>query len=191
MLGECPQAHRFGRVARADDADRLRALSRAQHLAPGEQRVEDRVGQRRAPAHEATELGLGDHQHATRPADAAAQRAALAGQQVQLADEAAAVVGDDHDRLGAVEANDLDFALEDDEQVEGRLAGLEQQLPCGGLPLAAERGDFRELGRTQHRKGARIELLGGAHLGPARSCLRERSERIAPVCLRRPGGEAR
>ena len=66
VLGERAQAHRLGRVARADDADRLGSISRAQHLAPREQRVEDRFGELRPAAHQAAKLGLADHEHPAR-----------------------------------------------------------------------------------------------------------------------------
>ncbi len=161
MLGERPQAHRLGRVARADDADGLGSLARSQKLAPRDERGEHGFRERGPTAHQPAELGLGDHQHPARHRHTAAHGATLAGQQIQLADEAARPVRGDDGRVGAVEAHDLDLALEHDEQVVGRLAGLEQQLADTHRLLGPERGDLRELGGAQHRVGV---PAAGAHL---------------------------
>ena len=110
---------------------------------------EDRFRERRAQAHQPAELGLLDHQHAARPGDTGGQEAALAGQQRQLADEAARSEYGDDDSLVRVGPHDLDLALEHNEQIEGRISGLEQQLSHGDRLLAPKRSDFRELGATQ------------------------------------------
>ena len=102
VLGERAQAHRLGRVARADDPDRLRALPGSQELAARDERAEDRLGERRANAHQPAELGLLDHQHPPGLRDTAGQKAALAGQQGQLADEVARPERGDDDLLRAV-----------------------------------------------------------------------------------------
>jgi hypothetical protein len=160
VLGERAQRHRLGRIARSDDPDRLRALARAQDLAPREQRVEDRFGQFRATAHQAAELLLGDDEHAPALRHAAAERAALTRQQVQLADEAAAAVADDHHGVGAVAVDDLDVALEHDEQVIGGFTGFEQHLAGRDRPLYAEGRDLLELGSSQVAEGTGV-LVGG------------------------------
>ncbi len=74
------------------------------------------------------------------------REAALAGQQGQLADEAARPELGDDDLIGTVWPNDLHFALQDDKQVVRRLPGLEEQVPSRVSSLGAERGHVRELG---------------------------------------------
>jgi len=128
VLGKRAQAHRLRRVARANDADRLRADALAQDLAAREQRVEDRFSELRAPTQQSAELLLGDDEDAAGLRDTAAERAALPGQQVQLADEAAAAVGHDHDGIGAIAVYHLDVALEDHEEVVGGLTRGEQHF---------------------------------------------------------------
>ena len=87
---ERAQRHRLGRVARADDADRARAFARTQELAARDERAEDHVG----------ELGLACSSAGgtsarsiarTRPGlrHARGEVRALAGEQVELAEEAA------------------------------------------------------------------------------------------------------
>ena len=53
--------------------------------------------------------------------------------------------------VGVRRPHDLGFAFEDDEQVVGRLAGLEEDLAGGDGPLCAELGDFAQLRRAEHR----------------------------------------
>ena len=168
VLCERAQAHRLGRVARADDADRLAALLRAQDLAARDKRVEDDVSQHRLGAEQPAKLGLCNHEHPARFGHPAPQRASLARQEIELAREAArAVVGDDGG-LGVVEAGDLGPALEQHEQVVGGLAGLEQQFPGGRRPLGAEFRDLRELCGAQHRKRDSVQLAADAAASRAR-----------------------
>src|SRR5882762_172347 len=129
MIGECPQAHRLGRVARSDDPDRPGALSGSQGLPPRDERAEDLFGERGPKAHQTTELRLLDDEYATRSADTAGQEAALAGQEGQLAHERARSERDEDDLVVPVGAHDLGFTLEDHEQVIRRLAGSEKDLP--------------------------------------------------------------
>ena len=161
VLRERAQAHRLRRVAGPDDADRLGSVLGAQDLAARDERVEDDFGQRRLGAEQPAKLGLRDHEHPARFRHATAQRAPLAGQEVELAREAARAIGGDHGGLGIIEAGDFGAALEQHEQVVGRLARLEQQLPGGRRLLGAEFCDLRELCGAQHGKRDSVPVSTG------------------------------
>ena len=94
-----------------------------------------------------------DRQHPARAADAGREEGALAGQQVELADEPAGAVGGD-DRLAVgVEADDLDLALEDHEEVVGLVAGRYSTSPASHGPLVAEAGQLGQLARVEGGEG--------------------------------------
>jgi len=161
VLGERAQAHRLGGVARADDPDRLGALSRAQHLPTRDHRAEDRFGERRPHAHKPPELPLLDHQHPPRARHTPGEKTALAGEQRQLADEVAGHEPRHRHLVHAVGAQDLNLAVEDDEKVIGGFARLEEQIPDSRCALAAKRGHFGELGRAEQWAGDGVRRIAG------------------------------
>ena len=147
---ERAERHGLGRVPRADDADRARAGTAAQDLAPRDQRAEDRVGELGPGAHEIAEDRKLHGQDATRLRDPGRQERALLGEEAELADEAVRSVHHD-DHVGAVAlANDLDLAVEHHEEVPDRLTGPVQNV--AGLDLADD-ADLSQLvdGRVVER----------------------------------------
>ena len=115
--------------------------------------------------------GCGMCEHAAGPGDARREVRPLAGQQAQLAEEAARSVHGDDDVAVGSRAHDVDLALEDDEEVIRRVAGPEQLVADCDVALGAER---RELGQRRtpqdhHRVAVvrrdRVRVTGSGVIG--------------------------
>ena len=119
---ERAQRHRLGRVARTDDADRARAFAGAEDLAPRDERAEDRVGEVGLRAHQLAERRERDDEHAPGLRDpcASGTRADRSAGSARRGSGAAPCVATTTSPR-VVEADDLDLALEHDEEV-GRAA---------------------------------------------------------------------
>ena len=132
--GELEQAPRVRRVARPDDP-RADALADQQRPA-AEERPEDDVAERRLGRDHRAEPGKRDDQSTTRRAGDAGEEGRLPRDRVELAEEAARAVLDDHTLVGAPGVvDDRDPAFEDDDEVDRRIAGTEQDLAGRERPL--------------------------------------------------------
>ena len=151
----------------ADDADGIRAGAGPEGFAAGHERAEDDVGDIRFRTHQPAELGEGDHQHAPGTRDPGGEVGPLAGEEVQLAQEPSLAVDGDEDVAVAVGADDLDFALEDHDEVDRLVAGLEEQVADRDRPFRAVRRQVGERGRVERGRD-RILSTGPGH-APGRS----------------------
>ena len=159
---ERPQRHGLLGVARADDAHGLGRVAVPQELTTGDEGAEDGVGEIGPGAHQVAELLRWDDQHPSGSADPGAEPRPLAGEQAELAEEAALAVAGDDDLLGALAAHDLGLALQDHDEVVGVVAGTEQHLAGLDPTLGAER---RELGQRDLVEGGGSRVRLGVRLG--------------------------
>jgi hypothetical protein len=143
---ERPQRHRLGGEPGADDAQRLGAAARGESSPARDEPAEDGVREVGLGAHQATEIGGRDGEHAPGPDDARGQVDPLAGEQVELAEEAPRGVDDEQLLTFALGPDDLDGTLEDHEKVVARVARAEEDVAHLDFALGTELGERGELG---------------------------------------------
>ena len=139
--------HRGDGRARADDLE-PEPLDRLQRLPPGDEGGEDEVAQRPVLEQLRAHHVAIDGDVAQRPGHLRRDEHGLAGEEVQLAEEAGRAVADD---LVARRVEDRDLAVEDRDERVAPGADAVEHVAGGRRALLAELGQPRELCGREHR----------------------------------------
>ena len=138
---EVEHPHRGGGRARADDLE-SESLDRLQRFSPGDERGQDEVAQRPVLEQPLAHHVAVDGDVAQRLGDHRRDEHGLAGEEVQLAEEAGRTVADD---LVARRVEDRDLAFEDRDERVALGADAVQHVADVRRALLAELGQRREL----------------------------------------------
>jgi hypothetical protein len=145
---ELPEAEGVAGGAGADDAEALEA-ARHERLAPGDERAEDHLAERRLGRDDAADLGGGDVEHVGLAPRDGAHDGAPPAQDVDVARELARAVEGHPPRRAARVVEDLHGAREHDEEAAAAVTRLEQRLAVAEVARRRERLQHRELGVVQ------------------------------------------